>query len=67
MINPQLVKHRVCLVFFAFGLCLAVIHGACGEFKLLQSENAAINFVEIIESKSLVLKNDVALDMTFGS
>lgn len=67
MYSPQLIKHRVCFAFFAFGLCLAAIHGTCGEFKLNQSNEATTNFVEVVEIKSFILKNDFTFDMTFGS
>ena len=61
------IKHRVYLAFFAFGLCLAVIHGACGEFKLNQSGDATTNFVEVVKIKPFIFKNDFTFDMTFGS
>ena len=66
MNSPQLIKHRVCFAFFAFGLCLAAIHGTCGEFRLNQSDHATTHFVKVVEIKSFILKNDLIVEMTFG-
>lgn len=67
MNSPQLIKHRVCLAFFAFGLCLAAIHGTCSDFALNQSDAPKTKFVEVVEIKSLALENDFTLEMIIGS
>jgi len=54
MISPQLIKHRVCFAFFAFGLCLAVIHGACSGSNLEHGFHLTmISDLEIIVSRHL--------------
>lgn len=49
MNQHQQIKHRVCLVIFVFGLCLAIIHGACSSFNLQQqSAMGATNKINVI-------------------
>ena len=54
MSSPQLIKHRVCLAFFAFGLCLAAIDSACSGSKLEHGFHLTkAGDLEIIVSKHL--------------